>query len=40
VFRPGEFRPDYSHVVRDLRRIALLAGLLIGILLALRILLP
>ncbi len=24
--RPGGFSPDYSHVVRDLKRIGLLAG--------------
>jgi hypothetical protein len=25
-FGKGEFNPDYTHVVKDLRRIALLAG--------------
>lgn len=31
--RPGGFSPDYSHVVRDLRRIGLLAGAFILLLL-------
>lgn len=28
--RFGEFKPDYTYVVKDLRRIALLAGLIIA----------
>ncbi len=31
--RAGGFSPDYSHVVRDLRRIGLLAGIFIFLLL-------
>jgi hypothetical protein len=41
-YRPlrEEFNPDYSHVVKDLRRIGILAGSFIVSLIALSFLLP
>lgn len=40
--RPGgvEFNPDYSHVIGDLRRIGVLAGSFLAILIALAFILP
>ena len=35
--RPSEFNPDYSYVRQDLRRIAILAGTLVGIMIVLSI---
>jgi hypothetical protein len=35
LHRGGEFAPDYSHVVSDLRRIGLLAGFFITLLIVL-----
>jgi hypothetical protein len=32
---PGAFQPDYSHVIKDLRRIARLAGGILVVLLVL-----
>ncbi len=33
--RPGEFNPDYTYVIKDLRRIGVLAGTFITILVVL-----
>jgi hypothetical protein len=30
VGRAGEFKPDYTYVIKDLKRIALLAGAIIA----------
>jgi hypothetical protein len=35
--KPAEFNPDYSQVKRDLRRIGILAGSFVGILIVLAI---
>ncbi|MEX0789098.1 MAG: hypothetical protein WD906_08075 [Anaerolineales bacterium] len=36
---PGAFQPDYTHVVKDLRRIGALAGGILVVLLALALIL-
>jgi hypothetical protein len=40
VQKTSEFSPDYTHVIQDLRRIGILAGSFIAILVILAIVLP
>ncbi len=38
--RPSDFNPDYTYVIHDLRRIAVLAGSFLAILIILSFILP
>jgi hypothetical protein len=38
--RAAEFNPDYSYVIKDLRRISVLAGSFFAVLIALSLILP
>lgn len=37
---PGDFNPDYSYVIKDLKRIGLLAGLFFAVLVSIAIIMP